>query len=374
MSNSKILILTPIFAGSGTGAAIYYRLLVEILQPRGVEFAIISENTLQSTWLKGKHGSGRKIQDCQYWGIFPRRTGKRKQIVNDILGYFWQNLVYLSLPQIISSIQPNIVLVHSSFYNLPGIFAPVLQFIIARQSKVKYIVDVRDVLLPKKSGFYLRQYHKAIACSENVLNHLVNCGLAKNKIHHIPIPQKQLSVEPKAVRQLLLNLGLDSTPYLLYAGMIKEIKAVDLLLDAFLQFVSPQFSELVLVLAGYIKTSNQQIINGLQQKNVRYVGNRTRQEVLQLMAGAKLCINLSPNESISRSTLEALALKRPALLPPNIPEYMKYCGDFVVKSRKPEEVGEQIIEILQSEAISFYPIELHFPDQVISEYEKVLQL
>jgi len=356
---SKIVIITPIFSGSGTGAAVYYPLLVKNLAEKGVKLTIISEKTQEKI----------SIENCEYLGIFPTRSGKEKQIIRDSLGYGWQNILYLRLPKIVKKIQPELIIVHSSFYNLPGIFPQVMQKIMA--SGAECIIDVRDVLIPRKQVGNLGEYKKAIACSENVFNHLINCGLAKEKINYIPIPQEQLSVNLIEQEQLLLNLGLKDTPYIFYAGMIKELKAVDLLLEAFTEYVREKLPELVLVMAGYIKTSNQKIIKLLQEKNVCYVGNKNRKEVLQLMKGAKLCINLSPNEGMPRSSLEALALKCPVLLPPNVPEFMRFCPDFVVTSRQPKEIADQIIKVLESGAIPSYPIELHFPERVIREYEQV---
>ena len=365
MSNIKLLIITPIFLGDGTGATVDYQLLVQNLQNKSFDFTIISEKTKEIL----------NIDNCQYLDIFPTRSGKQKQIFKDILGYAWQNLLYLKLYLIIKKAKPNFIIVHSSFYNLPGIFPQIIKNLISKKiSNQQYIADVRDVLLPAKQVKYLSEYNKVIACSENVISFLLKNGLPQQKIQYIPVPQEEISVNPNEVELLLSKLGLIKKSYIFYAGMIKEIKAIDLLLEAFTHFVRPILPEVILVIAGYIKTSNSKIIKLLQAENVNYVGNRKRQEVLQLMARASLCINISPNESISRSSLEALALKRPTLLPPNIPEYMHFCPDFVVTSRNPQEIAQQMIEILNSQTVPAYPIERHFPATVITEYEKLLEV
>jgi len=365
MANHNISIVTPIFSGSGTGAATYYHLLAEGLQHQGVDLTIISEKTNLPI----------NFDNCEYLGLFPTRTGKKKQLIRDLIGYTWQNLQYLRLPRIFQKRQPNAVLVHTSFYNLPSIFPQVMKRAIAQKLPYqKYIADVRDVLIPLKQVQYLSQYDQVIACSENVFQHLSLGGLKQEKITYIPIPQEQISVNPTEVDQLLSQLELTETPYIFYAGMIKEVKAVDLLLEAFTQFVSPQVPEVKLVLAGYIKTTNSRLFQRLEANHVYYVGNLKRSEILNLMAGASLCINLSPNESISRSSLEALALKCPVLLPPNIPEYMRHCPDFVVISRDPQVIAKQIINALSKQKIPDYPIEKHLPETVIQQYEEVLNL
>jgi len=374
MPTSKAIIITPIFSDSGTGAATYYHLLAEGLQHQGVNLTIISEQTHFPV----------NFDNCEYLELFPTRTGKKKQLIRDLIGYAWQNLQYLRLPSIFQKRQPNAVLVHTSFYNLPGIFPQVMKRAIARralpeaiaqkQPKQKYIADVRDVLLPLKQVKYLSQYDQVIACSENVRQRLISGGLNPEKITDIPIPQETISVNSVEVENLLTQLGLDQTPYIFYAGMIKEIKAVDLLLEAFTRFVLPKQPDIKLVLAGYIKTTNPSVINLLQSENVHYVGNRNRKDILNLMAGASLCINLSPNESIGRSSLEALALKCPTLLPPNVPEFMRHCPDFVVTSRDPQVIAEQMMNALSKQEIPTYPIEQHLPENVIKQYEVVLGL
>ncbi|QDZ40714.1 glycosyltransferase family 4 protein [Euhalothece natronophila Z-M001] len=360
----KVIIITPILFGSGTGAATYYYLLAEGLQHQGIDLTIISE----------KANLPINFDNGEYLGLFPSRTGKKKQLIRDLIGYAWQNLQYLKLPSIVQKKQSNAVLVHTSFYNLPGIFPQVMKRAIAqKQSKQKYIADVRDVLLPLKQVKYLSQYDQVIACSENVRQLLISGGLNQEKITYIPIPQETISVNSVEVENLLTELGLDQTPYIFYAGMIKEIKAIDLLLETFTQFVHPKQPDIKLVLAGYIKTTNPKILNLLQSENVHYVGNRNRKDILNLMAGASLCINLSPNESIGRSSLEALALKRPTLLPPNIPEFMCHCPDFVVSSRDPQVIAEQIIDTLSKQKIPTYPIEQHLPEKVIQQYHTILR-
>ena len=365
MRTFKVIIITPIFSGSGTGAATYYHLLAKELQHQGVNLTILSEQI----------NSPINFDNCEYLGLFPTRTGKKKQLIRDLIGYAWQNLQYLRLLSIFQKRQPNAVLVHTSFYNLPGIFPQVMKRAMAQKTpKQKYIADVRDVLLPLKQVKYLSQYDQVIACSENVRQRLISGGLNPEKITDIPIPQETISVNSAEVENLLTQLRLDQTPYIFYAGMIKEIKAVDLLLEAFTQFVYPKQPDIKLVLAGYIKTTNPSVINLLQSENVHYVGNRNRTDILNLMAGASLCINLSPNESIGRSSLEALALKRPTLLPPNVPEFMRHCPDFVVTSRDPQVIAEQIIDALSKQKIPTYPIEQHLPESVIQQYQNVLGL
>ena len=364
MSPRHVLIITPIFFGDGTGAGVYYKLLIKILASKNIDITVVSEKA-----------NSKEISDFDrltYYSLFPTRTGKRKQMVFDAIKHAWQNLTYLFLPFILQKNKLDCVLVHSSFYTLPSIFPILFNWLIKNNPDIHYVVDVRDRLIPPKKAPWLSSYDSVIACSKNVLNYLVDCSIPREKISYIPVPQEKLSVGKEDVNDLLLKFGLEDTSYLFYAGLIKELKGVDLLIDAFSHFVLPEFPHLKLVLAGFIKTTRRDLLNSLKLPQVVHVGNLSRYEVMCLMAGAKLCVNLSLNEGLPRFSLEAIALKCPVLLPPNIPEFSQFCPDFVVESRQPKEIGQKIIEVLNSRSIPHYPIDQHLPEQIISKYEEIL--
>ncbi len=356
-----MLILTPVFSGDCTGAAVYYTLLTNWLLSREVPVTIVSEAT------------GENVGD-DYMGIFPKRCGKNKRIVRDLAAYACQNLIYFRLPNIVKRKKPKTVLIHASFYNLPGVFPYVIRSMLERRvCNERYLIDVRG-FIPAKCMHHLLKFDQAIACSENVLNALVAGGLSREKIQHIPVLQERFKIDKDKVQQLLTTLGLKDKTYILYVGLIKEQKAVDILLEAFARFVQPLHPSYSLVLAGLLKTSNKKIIKLLKSKNVYYIGNRSREEALHLMAGASLCVNLSPAESTSRFCLESIALKRPTILPPKVPEYMRFCPDFVATSCEPKEVAQKMMEVLESGEVPSYPIEQHLPEQVLPKYAKIFGL
>lgn len=363
MKEKKILIITPIFFGSGTGAATYYSLLAESLVSCDFEPIIISEKT----------SSSYNYQNCQYFGIFPIRTGKNKNVFKDILVYAIQNLAYLRIPLIVDQVQPDIIIIHTSFYNLPGIFPWIIKAISKTSENRCLIADVRDVLFPISQGHHLKDFDKVIACSKNVLNLLRSCNINQRKIHHICIPQEKLEINSNYKESLISDLDLGNKTFIFYSGMLKELKAVDLLLQAFVEFIHPQEPNIFLVLAGYLKTNNSYILQYLHSNNVVYIGNRSRKDIIHLMASAKVCINLSPNESISRSSLEALALQRPVLLPPNIPEYQEFCSDFVVVTKNPQEIATKILQLVHTGEVATYPIEQHLPGKVMHNYLEMLR-
>lgn len=362
MSHKKILIFTPIFFGSGTGAATYYQLLIKSLQKFNLSFTVVSETDSRNS----------PTESFQYISLLPLRSGKNKQFLKDLFLYAWQNLNYFRLLNIFSKNKYSSALVHSSFYNHLSFFDVVIKILIKTNSDVDFIADVRDVLLPQEQIKNLSVYKNVIACSKNIVENLLQGGLSQEKIVHIPIPQAHITINPDASLRFQDRLDLKNERYIFYAGMIKELKAVDLLLETFVNFVQPKDENIKLVLAGYLKTKNPEIIERLNEKNVVYLGNCSQEEVHCLTFHADLCVNLSPCESIARSSLEAITLHRPVLLPPNIPEYMEHCPELVATSRDPQVLATQMMHILQTEKTANYPIELHDPERIAKQYYELL--
>lgn len=362
MPQKKILIFTPIFFGSGTGAATYYQLLVKSLQKYNFSFTIASET----------HTENSQTESFEYISLLPLRSGKNKQFLKDLFLYAWQNLNYFRLLNIFSKTKYSSALMHSSFYNHFSFFDGIIRILIKTNSDVTFIADVRDVLLPQEQIKNLSVYKNVIACSKNIVKNLLQGNLNQEKIVHIPVPQAKITINPDASLRLQNRLDIQNERYIFYAGMIKELKAVDLLLETFVNFVQPQDKNLKLVLAGYLKTKNPEIIERLKAKNVVYLGNCSQEEVHCLTFHADLCVNLSPCESIARSSLEAIALNRPVLLPPNIPEYLEHCPELVATSRDPRVLAAQMMHILQTGITANYPIELHDPERIAKQYYELL--
>ena len=239
---------------------------------------------------------------------------------------------------------------------------------------INFILDARDHLVPPFRVRYFGRYRSVIVCSENIRVHLLASGLAADKITYIPVIQEHLQGLAEASSQVLMKYGLQNQRYIFYAGLIKEIKRVDVLLDAFINHVSPVMPDVKLVLAGLMKTTSEEVSAQLQHEQVMYLGSLPRQEVIALMQGAELCVNISPIEGLPRSSLEALSLHRPVVLPPNVPEFMQYCRDHVAVDEEPEKIAAQMIRIMQDKAVPEYPIDRHYSENQLSQYMKLLSL
>ena len=118
--------------------------------------------------------------------------------------------------------------------------------------------------------------------------------------------------------------ALVGSPYLLYCGRIDPHKGCDLLVDYFLRYKQEKRSPLRLVLTGKDEL-------GLpSHPDIDFRGFVSEEEKFELMAGARLFVLLSPYESLSISTLEAMAQKTPVLVSAKaavLVEHVRQSGD-----------------------------------------------
>lgn len=98
-----------------------------------------------------------------------------------------------------------------------------------------------------------------------------------------------------------------SVPYLLYCGRIDPNKGCLQMFDYFIRYKKEYASDLRLVLAG------KDDIPVPEHPDIEFRGFVSDEEKFGLMAGAKLFVMPSPNESFSIVTLEAMAQRAPVL-------------------------------------------------------------
>lgn len=360
----SLALLTPTFGASGSGAATYYRLLSVMLAPELEQMTVISERGASPDGYQGR-----------YIGLIPVRASLDRHRLRDLVRYGLQNLKYLQVPSIVQQLGATRFLVHSSFFNHPSTLPWVLgQLARYRRNGLRLIVDVRDGLLAESGIGVLDVFDAVIACSLNVKEQLLRGGTDPARVHYIPIPQEPLELDAQLSRASRKRLGLHSLQYVLYVGLIKEAKGVDLLLRAFIHTVAPARPDVMLVLAGLVKSGDPAILGALNHQKVRYLGNLTRPDVLAAIEGAAVCVNISPIEGMPRSSLEAVALGRPTVLPPNVPEFARCCPGDVAMSRDPNVIGKMILKKLQTPRQSAYPIGLHSPERLLPLYRRALSL
>lgn len=349
----QLVIVCPLFHGGGSGVATYYRLLAHSLMEKGVAVSIISDRE------KGEFAG-------QYIGLFPVRCGRDRRPLRDRLAYGWQNLTYTKIVSIIRSQNPDALLVHSSFYNFPGMFNFFMKRIRKEFPDMMMVVDVRDNLLSKRKIRLLNLHDKIIGCSLNVVNRLRKNGAENHRIVHIPVLQERLTLDEKIAEKVLQRFQLSAQGYIFYAGLIKEAKGIGLLLQAYCEYL--QRDGFKLVLAGHNKCTEPKTSRLLRHPGVYFIGNQDRSTVLALMSNAAVCVNLSSSEGMPRASLEPIGLGCPVLLPRGIPEFVQYCPDFIVEQEQPETVAKQIRRTVAKKTLADYPIENHYPENLIPRY------
>lgn len=360
----KLLIVAPLFKPAQGGASTYYDLLVSGLLDRGtVEHVTIITSKVPEAPSSEFFYNGR----VHVHRLFPYLAGAARQPWLQYPKYAFQNLQYLRIPGLVRENRIDHVLVHSSFHNYPNL----IRFIAGRGTGISWTADVRDHLMPVSSLSQLEPYDNIVACSRNVLQHVSQRPSLRSKIEHIPVIQEELPQPSKTeIKQFRADRGVASHPYLSYVGLIKPEKGVDLLLDAF-EILASRQSELHLVLVGQMKDAGDCRARIQADSRIHYLGEIPRREVLTLMKGAKLNVNLSPIEGLPRSSLEALELGEQVALPPNIPEFEEYCPEHVVRKRDPQAVASKLRALLCNDKTPDYPVERHRLDFIIPRYKDI---
>lgn len=350
----RVLFVIPTFHRKINGGSIYYHLLANMLLDARYDVTIVCDME------KGEF-------DGRYISLFPVRAGRDKKRIRDLLSYAWQNVTYLRLPGLIRKLQPDILIIHSWFLIYPGLFPLLLAHIARARRRPTLVLDVRDLQIPKSRAHYLKAFDHFIACSESVAMHLQACGLPKAKISNFPVIQSFDPVDPATQEALLARHGLRRDGYLCYVGAIMERKGVPLLFEAFLGTFRKLHPSVPLVLVGPLKTYDRKILMALKTNGIRYLGPLEHSSALALMHGAMLCLNFAPTEGLSRASLEALEMGKRVLLSPNVPEFVRFCPDHVVKEIEPETVGKKMDWALSTPPPQ-YPIEQHSVERVMPAY------
>ena len=356
--NKKIIIITPVFHSGGAGASIYYQTLSNLLIKNKYQVTVISDS--EKGTFRGKH-----------YGLFPSWAGQNITRKTYFL-YMIQNFQYFKLINILKMESPVVVIIHTSFFNHIGFFNFVFNILKTKFKKTIFIADTRDALLKNNKVNQLNKFDKVIACSVNIKDHLVSNGIHKNKIFHIPVIQPHLLKNPEL--KIFEKHNIDKFKYIFYAGAIKKEKGALLLLKAFTKYINPHYPEIKLVLAGFLKSKNKQLIHLLKSPNIVYLGKLPHKDIISLVQHASICVNPSFNEGLPRISLEAMIMKRPCLLPANIPEFDKFCPQFVMQSQNPIDLAKQIIDIMDAGISPDYPINDHYPENVISKYLKLFKI
>jgi len=360
----RLLIITPIFRPSVGGAATYYDLLSSGLIDAGIVDSVVIVT-------EAVPGQSSRTVECAgkltVVRLFPHRAGTSMHLINQYAKYAAQNFTYFLLPKIVRSEEANIVLAHSSFHNHLGVYSRQIK----RMKKyVPVIADCRDQQLSVSRLWHLDIYDQIVAASQNVKAHLEQRAALHSRIRLIPVLQERLEFDDFDCG--MLPSFVEPGRFILFAGLIKAAKGLDLLLDSYAFYKQISGDPMVLVIAGEPKDKSiAKRAKGM--KGVRLVGSLARTQLLTLIKNAALNVSLSSSEGMPRACLEAIALGTRVLLPPGIPEFEKFCGNSIARSKDPRVIAEQMVRLLGEPPARGYPIENHAPEDVLNQYAKVFQ-
>jgi glycosyltransferase involved in cell wall biosynthesis len=185
--------------------------------------------------------------------------------------------------------------------------------------------------------------------------------------------QEKIRIDNCEQKKFLKEKKLLNKKYLYYGGLIKESKNVDVLLRSFNHYVRHKIDDLYLVVSGLIKTNNIELIGLLNSERVIYLGNLKRNEVLMVIKGAQVCVNISDNEGLPRFCLESIALEKKVVLPKNVPEFEAYYYNNIAFEFDEKSVAEKILSVYENEMAVNYPIDRHFSQNVVERYLSVFE-
>jgi glycosyltransferase involved in cell wall biosynthesis len=245
--------------------------------------------------------------------------------------------------------------------------------IFSRQIKLcPVLLDIRDTLAPTSRLVGCDHY---IASSGNTLEYMLRGGIPAHLITYIPIPFiVPISPTTAEIRAVQRQYGLEENKdYLLFVGALTEQKGILELLEGFKLFSNGRMGDINLVLAGPDRTGGQ--FAGLigKSQTVHYLGRVPRNDVLALMRGARSVVLPAKGEALGRTILEAVALGIPVICPPNIPEFIDHCPDFVLSEVSPQMIATKLREVLERGIIPKYPFELHDSHKCLQQLMKVYQ-
>jgi glycosyltransferase involved in cell wall biosynthesis len=233
--------------------------------------------------------------------------------------------------------------------------------------------DMRDLAV-RHEGASLAHYRhcsKLICAAENIREFLLSRGLASPWVSHIPIPFVPPVPAPPprvAAARARYGLALDAA-YVLYVGAIMPAKGVADLLAA-MELVWQRLPALHLALAGPLTSEGDALFAGgfqarvARDRRLHYLGAVPHEDIGLLLQGADIFILPSRSEGLPRSCLEAIALGRKTILPPGVPEFLATCPEAVLDAITPGAIAAKVEHVWRAGRPPSYPLERHDPDRV----------
>ncbi len=347
----RVLLVTPLFFPSLSGAAVYFDTLSQML----VRVAPTAHVTILTRRVAGaprreRRGAVRILRLLPAAGVRRTRLGERGASLATVVVML---LVSLALR--------SDVLHYHTLVSYRAIHR------LARLFRAPLVGDMRD-LAAKHEGADLAHYghcSRLICASENIRDYLLAAGFPAARLVHLPIPfVPPRPAAPGAVAAARARYGVGDLPYVLFIGAILPAKGVAELL-AGMALVWRELPELHLALAGPLTPEGDaRVVGGFRdhvarEARLHYLGPVPHEDVLLLLQAAELFVLPSWAEGLGRSGLEAIALGRKAILPPGVPEFAAACPEAVLPAVTPTAIAEHIVRTRRAGKPPAYPLERH---------------
>jgi glycosyltransferase involved in cell wall biosynthesis len=348
----RILLVTPLFFPSLSGAAVYFDTLSQAIVRRepAARVAILTRAVAGAPRLE-RRGAVRVLRLLPAASATGTRPGGR---VAAVLTAAVILLVSLAL-------RSDVVHYHTlASYRALHRLAPLF--------RAPLVGDMRD-LAARHEGAALAYYEhcsRLICAAENIRDFLLDGGFPAQRVVHIPIPFVPLAAAPPAqVAAAQARYGLARvTPYLLFAGAIIPGKGIGELLAA-MELVWARRPDLHLALAGPLTPEGDALYPGgfrarvARDGRLHYLGAVPHTDLMLLLQGAEMFVLPSRTEGLPRAGLEAIALGRKAILPPGIPEFVRACPEAVLDEVTPKAIAAKIEHTWQAGVPPAYSLDPH---------------
>ncbi|MGH7312091.1 MAG: glycosyltransferase family 4 protein [Candidatus Rokuibacteriota bacterium] len=347
----RVLLVTPLFFPSLSGAAVYFDTLSQML-------GRVAPSTRATILTRAVAGAPRMEQrgSVRILRLLPAARADRTR-----LGERGAGLATAVVMLLVSLVLRSDVVHYHTLVSYRAMHR------LARLFRAPVVGDMRD-LAAKHEGADLGQYghcRRLICASENIRDYLLAAGFPPERLVHVPIPfLPPVPAPPAAVAAVRARYGVRDLPYALFIGAILPAKGVAELVAA-MALVWQQLPELHLALAGPLTREGDAHFPGGFRTHVgrdarlHYLGPVPHEDVLLLLQAAELFVLPSWAEGLGRSGLEAIALGRKAILPPGVPEFGTACPEAVLEVVTPAAIAEHIVRTRRAGKPPAYPLERH---------------
>jgi glycosyltransferase involved in cell wall biosynthesis len=347
----RLLLVTPLFFPSVSGAAVYFDTLSQAL--------VRAEPAARVSILTRAVAGARPVEwrgPVRLLRLLPAARADRTRLGDRLTG-LTTVLVMLAVSLVlrIDVVHYHTLVSYRAIHQLAWLF------------RVPLIGDMRDLAARQEGadiGYY-RHCSRLICASENIHDYLLGAGFPRERLAHIPIPfVPPAPAGPAEVAAARARHGLAGLPYALFVGAILPTKGVAELMAAMAQ-VWRQAPELHLALAGPLTPEGDARFPGgfralvARDARLHYLGPVPHPDVLLLLQAAELLVLPSWTESLGRAGLEAIALGRKAILPPGVPEFAAACPEAVLEAVAPTLIADHIVRTWRTGKPPVYPLHRH---------------